>query len=353
MLYGFNKDQPLEFGLYTLGDHVPNPMTKERIPAKQRIKEIIQLGIEADKVGLDFFGVGESHQDYFVSQAHTVMLAAIAQATENITIASASSIVSASDPVRVYEEFATIDNISDGRAEIVAGRASRVGIFDMFGYDLDDYDELYEEKLELLRQINDEERVTWEGKFRPALNDAHVLPRADNDRKIPLWRAVGGSPSSAIVAGAQGIPMFMAHLAGSVDSYRNTIEAYRESLSINGYNPEEFPISTAGWFYLADDKQTALREAYTYAGSEMELTNGYKFPKRAFAQAADARSVMNVGEVNEVIDKILLQYETFGMQRYIAQLDLGGIPFEKQMEMLETIEAKVLPAIKKYTGKKG
>lgn len=175
--YGLDPSKGLEFGIYTLGDHLPNPLTGERISAEERVHEIIEYAKLADQAGLDFFSVGESHQEYFVTQAHSVVLSAIAQATKNIKIASSSTIISTSDPVRVYEDFATIDLISKGRAEIIAGRASRVGLFELLGYDLRNYEELFEEKFELLMKINEEEVVNWNGEFRAPLRNARVLPR--------------------------------------------------------------------------------------------------------------------------------------------------------------------------------
>src|SRR6185312_4078065 len=172
--YRIDKSKGLELGLYTLGDHIPDPHTGERISAEQRIHEIIELAKLAEQAGIDFFSVGESHQEYFTTQAHTVVLAAIAQATEKIKIASSSTIISTSDPVRVFEDFATIDLISKGRAEIIAGRASRIGLFDLLGYDVRDYEELFEEKFELLLKINEEKVVNWSGQFRAPLHNAKV-----------------------------------------------------------------------------------------------------------------------------------------------------------------------------------
>src|SRR5690625_1180330 len=187
--YRIDKNKGLEFGIYTLGDHLPNPNTQKRITAEERIHEIIEYAKLAEEAGIDFFSVGESHQEYFATQAHSVVLAAIAQATEKIKIASSSTIISTSDPVRVYEDFATIDLISKGRAEIIAGRASRVGLFDLLGYDLQDYEELFEEKFELLLEINENEIVDWSGDFRAPLKNAKILPRPKNGT-IPIWRAV-------------------------------------------------------------------------------------------------------------------------------------------------------------------
>ena len=175
--YRIDQRKGLEFGLYTLGDHLPEPQTGERISAQQRLNEIIEVAKLSEQAGLDIFTVGESHQEFFTTQAHSVVLSAIAQATEKIKIASSSTIISTLDPVRVYEDFATIDLISDGRAEIIAGRASRVGNFELLGYDLHDYEALYEEKFDLLRQINENEIINWEGQFRKPLRNAEVLPR--------------------------------------------------------------------------------------------------------------------------------------------------------------------------------
>lgn len=348
--YGFKPDQGLEFGLYTLGDHMANPHTGKRISAGQRIKEIIELAKLAEQAGLDFFSVGESHQEYFTTQAHSVVLAAIAQATEKIKIASSSTIISTSDPVRVYEDFATIDLISEGRTEIIAGRASRIGLFELLGYDVRDYEELYEEKFELLLKINEEERVNWEGKFRAPLRNAEVLPRPTRG-KLPIWRAVGGPPASAIRAGYQGVPMFIATLGGPASSFKYSIDVYRETAREHGYDPEQLPVATAGLFYVAETTQEAMKTVYPYINEGMKLSNGRGFPKQHFAQAADTRDVMNVGSPEQIIEKILYQHELFGHQRYIAQLDFGGIPFENLMKNVELIGDEILPAIRKHTRK--
>lgn len=349
--YGLNPDRGLEFGLYTLGDHIPNPHTGQRISAQQRIKEIIELAKLAEQAGLDFFSVGESHQAYFTTQAHSVVLSAIAQATEKIKIGSSSTIVSTADPVRVYEDFATIDLISDGRTEIIAGRASRIGLFELLGYDVKDYEELFEEKFELLLKINEEPRITWEGRFRAPLKDAEVLPRPKKG-KLPIWRAVGGPPGSAIRAGMQGVPMFLATLGGPATSFKYSIDVYRETLREQGYESKQFPVATAGFFYAAETTQEAQRTYYPYINEGMKLTNGRGYPKQHFAQGADPRDVMNIGSPDLIIEKILYQHELFGHQRYIAQMDFGGMPFENLMKNVEIIGEKILPAIRKYTRKK-
>lgn len=349
--YRIHPDKGLEFGIYTLGDHIPNPATGKRISQEQRIQEIIDLAKLAEQAGIDFFSVGESHQEYFTTQAHSVVLAAIAQATEKIKIASSSTIVSTSDPVRVYEDFATLDLISHGRAEIIAGRASRVGLFDLLGYDLRDYEELFEEKFELLQKINENEVVNWEGQFRKPLKDARVLPRPVNG-SMPIWRAVGGPPASAIKAGFAGVPMFLAMLGGPTSSFNISIQAYREALSRAGHNPKDFPIATAGFFYAAETTQNAFKEIYPHINKGLELINGQSYPKQQFAQGTDKRNVMNIGSPQQIIEKMLHQHEVFGHQRYIGQMDFGGVPFDKLMKNIELIGTEILPAVKKYTQKK-
>lgn len=349
--YRFDPSQGMEFGIYTLGDHIPNPHTGERISAQQRIKEIIEFAKLAEQAGIDFFSVGESHQEYFATQAHTVVLSAIAQATEKIKIGSSATIISTSDPVRVYEDFATIDLISGGRTEIVAGRASRVGLFDLLGYDLRNYEELYEEKFELLLKINEEEVVNWSGQFRAPLRDAKVIPRPQQGW-MPIWRAVGGPPASAIKAGVQGVPMYLATLGGPAASFKLSVDAYRDSLKQAGYDPSQYPIATAGFFNAAETTLQAQREAYPHANLGLQLINGRSYPKQHFAQGADPRDVMNIGEPQLIIEKILYQHEMFGHQRYIAQMDFGGVPFDRLKRNIELIGTEILPAIKKYTAKK-
>ncbi|WP_079710381.1 LLM class flavin-dependent oxidoreductase [Paraliobacillus ryukyuensis] len=346
-----NPENGLEFGIYTLGDHLADPTTGKRIPAQQRLKEIIEYAKLADQAGLDYFSVGESHQSYFATQAHSVVLAAIAQATENIKIGSSSTIISTSDPVRVYEDFSTIDLLSGGRAEIVAGRASRIGLFDLLGYDVQDYEALFEEKFDLLRQINENEVVNWSGEFRAPLRNAEVIPRPQ-EGSLPIWRAVGGSPASAIKAGYAGVPMFMAHLGGPAFVFKRTVDAYREAAERGGHNPAELPVATAGFFYAAETTQQALREMYPHINEGMKRTNGQGFPKQHFAQGADPHNIINVGSPQEIIEKILYQHEMFGHQRYIAQIDFGGVPFERLEKNIELIATEILPAVKKHTAKK-
>lgn len=349
--YRIGQSNGIEFGIFSLGDHIPNPHTGERISAQQRIQEFIETAKLAEQAGIEIFGIGESHQEYFASQAHAVILAAIAQATEKIKITSSSTIISTSDPVRVYEDFATIDLISKGRTEIVAGRASRVGLFDLLGYDLRNYEELFEEKFELLNKLNDEEQITWSGQFRAPLNRADIYPQPKNG-SLPIWRAVGGAPASAIKAGYAGVPMMLATLGGPSTSFKVAVDAYREAAERSGYDPTTLPVGVTGLFYIAETSQQAMREFYPHLNNGLKLVNGQGYPKQLFAQSADKRNALMIGSPQQIIEKILYQHELFGHQRYLAQMDFGGVPFKKIVEMIEIIGTEILPAVKKYTAKK-
>ncbi|HDR7825096.1 TPA: LLM class flavin-dependent oxidoreductase [Bacillus cereus] len=345
------KTKELEFGLYSIGDHIPNPLTGSRISAEQRIHELIEASKLADEAGLDVFAVGESHQTYFTTQAHTVILGAIAQATKNIKIASSATVLSTSDPVRVYEDFATLDLISKGRAEIVAGRGSRIGAYSLLGYDVRDYEELFEEKMELLMKLNAEEKVTWEGKFRAPLENATILPQPKNGH-MPIWRAVGGPPASAIKAGYAGVPMMLTTLGGPAINFKTSVDAYREAAERSGFDTATLPIATTSLFYTAKNSQDALREFYPHVNSGMQALRGGGYPKQQFAQAMDYRDALMVGSPQQIIEKILYQYELYGHQRFMAQIDFGGVPFDKIAQNIELLATEILPSVKKHTAKK-
>lgn len=345
----FNTKNGIEFGVYSLGDHLPNPNTGELIPASQRIEEIIELAKYTEELGLDVFQLGESHQEHFISQAHLIILAAIARETKNIKLTTAVTTLSVLDPVRVFEDAATIDLLSNGRMEIIAGRASRIGSFDLFGYDHRDYDELFEEKLDLLLQINQNERITWTGKFRPALKDAQIIPRSEMDAGgIPIWRGVGNTPASAIKAGQAGIPLFQAHLAGAAQTYQHRIRKYKEAGFEAGFKDEELPVGTGGTLHLAKTTEEAFKTAYPHFNAGFKLTNGQDFPKRAFAQGKSPKSVSLIGSPELITEKLIYQYDLFKQQRFTVQADFGGLPIKEVKQTLYTYANEVIPRVKEH-----
>ena len=340
----------IEFGIYSLGDLMTNPHNNQILSEKQRIHEFIEIAKMAEQAGIDVFDLGESHQEYFVSQAQSVILSAIAQATNKIKISSAASLVSVHDPVKLFEDFATLDLLSDGRIELVGGRASRLGALELFGVDLQNYEEIFDEKFALLQLLNREEYVTWSGKLRAPLDNAHILPRPEKGH-LQIWRAVGGPAASAIAAGSTGTPMVLAHLSGPATYYKQTIDRYKQAAQENGYDPNTLPITTGGFFYTAETTKQALQEYYPHISSGFKLSNGQDFPKQAFAQAIDPRSIINVGEPEFLIEKLVYQHEQLGMQRYMAQLDFGGVSIDKIKKNIDIIGTKILPEVKKRTKK--
>ncbi|MGE7874259.1 LLM class flavin-dependent oxidoreductase [Bacillus paramycoides] len=348
--YRIDTSKGIEFGLYSIGDHILNPHNGSKVSAEKRIHELIETSKLADEAGLDVFAIGESHQAHFTTQAHTVILGAIAQATKNIKIASSATVLSTSDPVRVYEDFATIDLISNGRAEIVAGRGSRIGGYSLLGYDVNDYEELFEEKMDLLLKINKEESITWKGQFRTPLEHAVIIPRAKNNN-MPIWRAVGGPPASAIKAGHAGVPMMLTTLGGSAVNFKVSIDAYREAAEKSGFDPATLPIATTSLFYTAENSQDALSEYYPHINAGMLALRGGGYPKQQFTNAVDYRDALMIGSPQQIIEKMLYQYELFGQQRFMAQIDFGGVPFDKIEKNIELIATEIMPAVRRYTTK--
>lgn len=345
----FNPTNGIEFGVYTLGDHLPNPETGQLIPASQRIEEIIELAKYSEQLGLDIFQVGESHQAHFISQAHFILLAAIARETETIKLSSGVTTLSVLDPVRVFEDAATIDLLSGGRMEIIAGRASRIGSFELFGYDHRDYEELFEEKLELLLTLNQNEVVNWSGKFRPKLKEALILPRPENKQKgLPIWRGVGNSQASAIKAGRLGVPLYQAHLVGAAQTYQHRIRHYKEAGYEAGFTDEELPVGTGGILHLAETTEEAFKTGYPSFNAGFRLTNGQDFPKRAFAQGRSSKSVALVGSPELITKKIIYQYDLYRQQRFTVEVDFGGKPLEKVKETLDIYVKEVLPKVKAH-----
>lgn len=254
------EERPFEFGFYTFGDIVPDKLTGKRVSPQERIRDIIQAAKLADEAGFDIVGIGEHHTHDWVVLAPAILLTAIAQVAQQIRLSSAVSALSTQDPVRLFEEFTTLDLISNGRAEILAGRGSTIESFPLFGYDLNDYNELFDEKIRLLLKLNKEGTVTWKGRFRPALDYAEISPRPL--QPLPIWIGVGGTPESAARAGRMGVGMNIVILGGPPKRFKHLVEIYREAGESAGHHSSSMKVAVSSLSYLEETSQQARDEFY-------------------------------------------------------------------------------------------
>lgn len=349
------KNTGIEIGLYTLGDLCPDPYTGQTIRAHQRIKEIIEAAKLADEAGLDLFGVGEHHRlDYAISSI-PVVLAAIAQTTKSIKLTSATTVLSTVDPVRLFEDFATLDLVSDGRAEMIAGRGAFIESFPLFGFHIDDNDALFSEHMELFLKLNEQERVSWQGRFRPALTNAEIAPRP-LQKELPIWVGVGGTVESAERAGRFGVGMAMAILGGDPERFKPLADIYRKAGAKAGHAPEKLKIGVTGHGYISKTTQQAKEEFYPYYTNYWSYMNrqrgmGGSVSREDFEQMTAPDTALFVGSPQQIVEKILRQHELFGHQRFLAQIDIGGLPFQKVAEGIELLATQVMPIVKKETSK--
>ena len=339
----------MEIGVYTFVENTPDPATGRTLPAMQRLRDLIEEVELADQVGLDVFGIGEHHRPDFLASAPPIMLAAAAERTKHIKLTTAVTVLSSDDPVRVYEQFATLDLLSGGRAEIMAGRGSFIESFPLFGYDLNDYDALFAEKLELLVKIRDNERVTWSGEHRVPLTNQAIYPRTPN--KIPIWVAVGGNPPSAIRAGSLGLPMALAIIGGMPERFRPFVDLFREAAKQAGHDAEKLPVGLNTHGYVADTSQQAADEFFpSYAAQMTHIGRERGWPPTTRAQfdaGRHPRAHLAVGSPQEVIEKILFQHQALGHRRYLMQMSVGTMPHAQTMRSIELFGTKVAPAVRK------
>ncbi|RLL41283.1 LLM class flavin-dependent oxidoreductase [Oceanobacillus piezotolerans] len=347
---------PFEIGIYTLGDIVADPFTKKAVSAKTRIQEIIEAAKLADEAGLDIFGIGEHHRlDYAVSSPQMV-LSAIAQSTKQIKLTSTTTVLNTTDPVRLFEDFATLDLISNGRAEITAGRGAFVESFPLFGYSFDDYDALFEEHLQLLLELNKNERVTWSGKFRSPLHQSEIAPRPEQE-SLPIWVGVGGTPSSAERAGRYGLGLTIAMIGGTHPRFLPLIDAYHEGAVRAGVSQEQLQVGVTGHGFIAKSMQEAKDTFYPYYANYMEYMNRSRgihasMPRDAFEIMTRPESVMFIGSPQEIIEKVLIQHELYGHNRFMMQMDIGGMPYKELARSIELLATEVAPVLRREIGKK-
>ena len=340
----------MELGISTFVELTPDPLTGKTISAYQRIQNLMEEVELADQLGLDVFAIGEHHRPDFLVSSPATLLAAAAVKTKKIRLSSAVSVLSSDDPVRVFQQFAMVDLLSGGRAEIMAGRGSFIESFPLFGYDLEDYDSLFDEKLKLLVAINEKEKVNWKGRHRASIPDLGVYPRPLQD-KIPIWVAIGGTPASVSRAATLGLPLTIAIIGGTPDQFVPLTQYYRVELMKAGYDIDSLQLCINSHAYIADDSQKAANEFFpVYAAVMTKIGRERGWPPTTREQFDFMRSpkcALLVGSPQQVIDKILYEHELFGNTRFMVQFSVGTLPHKQMMHAIELFGNVVAPAVRK------
>lgn len=341
----------MELGVTSFGDLTPNPFTGETLSPEQRMKNLLEEIVLADQVGLDVFGIGEHHRSDYIVSSPAVVLGAAAAATKRIRLTSAVTVLSSDDPVRVFQQFSTVDLLSGGRAEIIAGRGSFIESFPLFGYDLDDYSELFSEKLDLLLKIRENERVTWSGRHRAAIDDLGVYPRPVQN-PLPVWIGVGGTPQSVVRAGKLGLPLIIAIIGGQPARFASLVDLYRQSARQAGHDPSTLPVAINSLGYLADSG--AAEEFFPYYAPMIDKIGRERgwppLTPEAYAASHSPRGALMIGDPQEIIDKILYEHELFDHDRFLLQFSTGTLPHEKNLKAIELFGTVVAPAVRKALG---
>jgi len=341
----------MELGISSFAELIPNPASGETITPQQRMADLMEEIELADQAGLDVYAIGEHHRPDFIASSPAVILGAAAVKTNRIKLSSAVTVLSSDDPVRVYQDFATVDLLSKGRAEIMAGRGSFIESFPLFGYDLEDYDSLFSEKLDLLLKINESEKVTWQGRHRAAINNLGVYPRPFQ-AKLPVWIAVGGTPQSVVRAAKLGLPLAIAIIGGNPAHFAPLVQLYRQTAQQAGHG--ELPLSIHSHGYVADNSQQAADEFYgSYAVVMTKLGRERGWPPMSRAQYEHARGpqgALLTGSPQQVIDKILYEHSLFNNSRYLLHISVGTLPHNQVMRAIELYAGVVAPAVRKALG---
>jgi probable LLM family oxidoreductase len=345
----------MELGVYTFADITPDPRTGQAIGVPQRMREVLAAAKLADEVGLDVFGVGEHHRLDLAISSPPVVMAAIAGATKRIRLASAVTILSTADPVHVFEDFATVDVVSEGRAELIVGRGAFVESFPLFGFDLTDYDALFAEKLALLMKLNAASRVTWAGRFRPPLDDAEISPRPVQP-ELPIWAGTGGNPESAANAARLGLPLTLANITLPPVSLAPQVADYKRIGREAGYDPARLRVSLAGHMHVEADSQAARKNFYPHYSAYFfhhapKRSYAREIPRDEFDRRAGPEGPLFVGSPQEIVDKMLWERELFGHQRYLAQVDIGGLPYAAVARNIALLGEKVVPFLRGKSGR--
>lgn len=341
--------RPFEIGVYSFVELTADPATGAKLSPAERVRNLLETIELADQVGLDVFGIGEHHRPDFVASAPVPLLAAAAARTRSIRLTSAVTVLSSDDPVRVFQSFATLDLVSNGRAEIMAGRGSFVESFPLFGYSLDDYSALFSEKLDLLLKLRDFEQISWAGQFRAPLEQAGIYPRPVQ-QPLPVWVAVGGTPESVVRAGTLGLPMALAIIGGMPERFVPLARLYYESGRRAGFAREQLALSINSHGFIADSSQAAADDYFpTFALMMNKIGRERGWPpisRQQFEASRTLRGADFVGSPDEIVEKILFQHELFGHGRLLLQLGVGTIEHRKMLRAIELLGTRVAPQVR-------
>lgn len=340
----------MELGLYTFADMLPDGVAGKAVNAQQRMADLIEEIKLADEVGLDVFGVGEHHRPDYAVSSPAIILAAAAVQTKQIRLSSAVTVLSSDDPVRVFQQFSTVDLLSAGRAEIMVGRGSFIESFPLFGYNLNHYDELFEEKLRMLLKLNESEIISWEGRHRPSFSNLGVYPRP-YQAQLPVWLAAGGTPESALRAANLGLPLALAIIGGMPGQFVSFINLYKNAFAKNERNTKPMQLGINSHVYVADSSERAAKEfypSYSVMMNRIGRERGWSpLSVNQFEYMRSEKGSLVVGSPQQVIDKILYEHELFGNTRFLAQMSMGDMPHQQILRSIELFGTVVAPAVRK------
>ncbi|MFI2743106.1 Atu2307/SP_0267 family LLM class monooxygenase [Zhouia sp. PK063] len=339
----------MEFGIGMFGDLTFDKKKGEFQSPQERLNEMIAQVKLAEEVELDAFVLGEHHRPDYAVSSPEIVLAALATVTRKIKLASGVTVLSSADPVKVFQDFTTVDLLSNGRAEIVAGRGSFTESFPLFGYNLEDYNELFEEKLNLLLQLNNEEVVNWEGKFRASIKNQIIYPRPE--QKLPVWIAVGGTPESVFRAAKLGLPIIFAIIGGMPKQFQPLVNFYKEQYKAHGHDMNKMQIAVHSHSFITNTQAELTEKYYPYYAAQMDRIGSQrgwpKYSQMQFLGGVSPEGALFMGEPNAVADKLLQTIELFGLTRFAAHIDVGGPKHVDMMKAIELFGTKVVPQVKK------
>lgn len=339
----------MEIGLSTFVETTPDVTTGETISHAERLRDIVEEIVLADKVGLDVFGVGEHHRKDYAASNPAVVLAAAAAQTKWIRLTSAVTVLSSADPVRVFQDFATLDGLSNGRAEIMAGRGSFIESFPLFGYELDDYDELFEEKLDLLLKLRESEKVTWSGKHRAPINNLGVYPRPVQN-PLPVWIGSGGNTESVIRAGLLGLPLVLAIIGGRPVQFAPLVELYKKAAKQAGHDVSKLTVASHSHGFVGDQQEDAVERFFPSTQASMNIIGRERgwghYGRASYDAARGPEGALYVGDVETVANKIIYLRKKVGITRFMLHCPLGTMPHAEVMRSIELLGTEVAPRVR-------